>query len=271
MNPRNKATLIDASQDLLGQFSNPKYKEAFCAVEDKIDFPGIKSLLDAEKIIALDTTGVSPKMVQTIGILLKLEYQRIVLARLHSTEKPPFTFFMCDEYKFFASTSDSGSQGDDYFVSLSREANCMNIVLLQSPVDLVAKLGEAKARVLMANFRSKVFLALTDSKDAKLASEICGEQWENITSQTFTERAKATKWNPVVDKVDGRNATIEENVTYSQNKRALFDPIDFQQLQKFQALASIYDGKGQRTTKLYLKPVFEDITTPYSELYERYL
>ncbi len=271
-NPRNKATVVNAALNLIGEFSKPEVAHTFCARQEEINYPGMMALLDQGKVVCL-SMGASEKLAQIVGMFLKLEFQRAVLDRVKRAAGKPelirrIVFFLADEYQNFVSVAHrAGGQGDDNFFALSRESRCINLVLSQSPVSLSARIGKDRARVILANLRTKVFLSLTDAEDAELASALCGKDWKKIPVVTVAENTSGSRWNPVTRSTHAKGASVSESVAYREEKRALFEPIEFARLSTFQAIVLGFDGTRQIAPGVvYLKPAFADPMTPYPQI-----
>lgn len=263
-NPKNKATVISAATIVTGLFSKPEIAKTFCPKEKEIDFPGFDEVINSGFIVGLDMPdsryGV---MAQAIGTMLKLEFQRSALGRVSRRADDPTTntkrplLFMADEYQNFVSSGGKGAEGDDAFYALSRQSRCVSIVLTQSPVSLESKIGETKSRVILASLRTKVFLALTDPKDAELAASMCGKDWIDRETSAYQEQIQSASWSPINNTFSGKGSTVSQNLSYSQQHSHIIEPVMFQRLRLFEAIVVGFNGVQQREPwKIYLKPDF---------------
>jgi len=266
MNPRNKATLIDAALDLVEPFASPELAETFCPTVSA--FPGLSTLMEEGQIVVFAPDERLGRAAITIAILLKLEFQRAGLGRIQRAEATgePISrlwAFVADEYQSFVTV---GEEGDDAFVALSREALITNIFATQSLAGLQARIGEARLRTLLGAIRSKLFLTLTDPTDCQLASRIAGEIYRQVQTTSFSEANKDARLNPLTDTLQAGSTTVSEQRSYNEQLRPDFLPVAFSRLNAFEAIACLYDGARQRPpVKLYLKPAFLPRELPHNQ------
>lgn len=256
MNPKNKATLIDAALDLVEPFAAPDLAETFCAQGGEID--SIGTLMEKGEIVVFAPDERLGRAAITAAILLKLDFQRSALNRLKQAELTGIELtrlwaIMIDEYQAFATV---GEDGDDAFAALSREALVTNIVATQSLAGLQAKMGEARLRTLLGAIRTKVLLTLTDPTDCQLASRLAGETYKPIQSTSFSESNKNARLNPLTDTLEAGSTTVSEQLNFSEQLRPDFLPAAFARLNAGEAIVCSFDGQRQRTVKVYLKPAY---------------
>lgn len=269
-NERNKGTWVSAATDITGLFSKPEIAETFCPPEAAIDFPGFPSLVDDGRVVMLGMPdGKWGAVAKSVGILMKLEFQRAVLSRVArddaNTQRPVFS--MIDEYQNFVTVSGSTGEGDDNFFALSRESKAVNIILTQAPVSLIAKVGKEKARVLLASLRTKVFLSITDPEDQEWAANVCGKRYADTESIAYREQVQNARWDPITKDMAGSGSTVSEDRSYREELRHDFLPADFGVLPSFCSIVSGFDGRAARAPSMvYLHPDFADRETPYIEL-----
>lgn len=267
MNPRNKATLIDAALDLTEPFASPELAETFCP--EQSECPDLRELLESGHIVVFEPDERLGRAGSTIGILLKLKFQRAALGRLKQAEVSgqPISrlwAFIADEYQSFVTV---GEEGDDAFVALSREALISNVLATQSLAGLQAKIGEVRLRTLLGAIRSKVFLTLTDPNDSQLASRIAGETYRQVQATSFSEANKNARLSPITDTLQGSSTTVSEQRSYSEQLRPDFLPVAFSRLNTFEAIVCSFDGERQRAPlKLYLKPAFLPRELPHNQI-----
>ena len=263
-NDRSRAIVLNGARNLLGLFEQPDIRHTFCPAEDEITFPGFDTVTDEGLMVVLDMpqSRYGP-LATAVGTLAKLEFQRAALARVARAAKDREVntarnlFFFCDEYQNFVSVGGTQGEGDDNFYALSRQSRCISVVLTQSPISLIAKIGEEKARVILASIRTKLFLALVDPQDAKLAADICGEDWQTVESVSFSEGLKDATWNPIDSSMSGKEIRVSETHQQVQQKTYLVEPITLTQLRTFETIISGFDGiKQLAPSKVYLKPDF---------------
>lgn len=264
-NQENKSTIGSAFLQITGPFSDPEVADTFCPPESDLSFPGFPACIDNGWIVALDAPEDEFGTLNNIlGIFLKLEFQRAALGRISRSKRDPRTnttrplLFLCDEYQNFVSiTSQRCRDGDDKFVALSRQAKTLNIVATQAPVSLMSKIDETKTRTIMASYRTKVFLALEDPKDAEWAADLCGKDWLDVKNTSFNESVSDAGWSPLDGQMSGSRSTVAENVSYNVQLRHIVDPVKFKRLRRFEAIVSMFDGdRNLPPFKVYLKTTF---------------
>lgn len=285
---RSRGIFVSATKNVTGLFSVPEIRDTFSPQEQDITFPGFENIINTGQIVVIDMPdsdyGV---LANAVGTLLKLSFQRAVLSRIARAKKDTTVnttrslFFVCDEYQKFASSSGSAGEGDEQFYALSRESKCFSLVLTQSPMSLIAKIGEDAARVMFASLRTKLFLSMIDPNDAEIAAKTLGEDWVDMENVSFTETVQNAGFNPVDASISGTDASVAESRQLQQTRRYLIEPIRITQLRTFECYASIFDGiKQLPPQKIYLKTDFIPSSLasrfdnprmlPYNELIEAF-
>lgn len=264
-NPKNRATYLGAATNITDPFTDPAVAKTFCPPEDKITFPGFDSCIDKGWIVALDAPAEEFGLVASVlGICLKLQFQSSALSRVARAKKDPSTntkrplVFICDEYQNFVTVGSQRSpEGDDNFYGLSRQSRCCSFVLTQSPVSLQRKIGEEKMRVILASMRTKIFWALTDSKDMQLAADMMSKDWTEKEGRSINENVQDAGWNPINDEMSGSSSTVAESVSFNQQLTHRVQPVLLGSLRAFEAVVYGFDGTSQVPPKrLYLKTDF---------------
>jgi hypothetical protein len=125
--------------------------------------------------------ALNPALAKTIGTMMKVDYQRAVQLRIPRMDAEPDrhyrpTVFICDEYQNFATVGGDNPNGDERFLSLSRQPKCIPIVATQSVSSLKEALTNDGVKTLLQAFRTKVFLTTSDPETARYASELCGKE-----------------------------------------------------------------------------------------------
>ncbi len=264
LDARTRAIVYGAAKSIVGLFDQPEIKASFCPAEEEITFADFNAAIDQGLIIVLDMhhDDYGP-LVNAVGTLISLAFQRAVLARQKRKrvdDKTNITrpvFFICDEYQNFVSVSGNQGEGDDNFYALSRENRCVSLVLTQSPISLIAKIGEDRARVIFNSLRTKIFLALVDAKDAELAADLCGQDWAQAEQVIYNQRADGAAWNPVSGSVSGRKTSIGEARHYGKERKYLIEPVSFMRLRTLESIVVGFDGIHRlEPTHVYLKTDF---------------
>ena len=105
---------------------NPAVARAFCPPNSdppKSDqkrgtpLPPLNEVMEAGKVLALNfPISLNPGVVRTLGVMLKLDFQRAVLrriAKINAASEKTWRdlLFVCDEYHTFATTGDTDPSG----------------------------------------------------------------------------------------------------------------------------------------------------------------
>ena len=251
-------------------FADPAYRDLYSPAEQDIDFINFNDAIQQGKIVVLDANAdIYGPLANALGIFLKLDFQRSMLARpVLNRQNPDYNFtrpmlLVIDEYQEFVSTGASG--GDQQFFALSRESKAVPLVATQSRASLVQKIGEEKTRVLLASLRTKVFLSLTDPLDCEYAAKSCGEDWdtvENISIGENVERAGLAGGGKLL----GQASTVSESRSLNSQKINRFEPTEFRDLPTFTCIIAGFDGKqALPPQRVLLKPCFRPRTETYRD------
>ncbi|WP_215879097.1 type IV secretory system conjugative DNA transfer family protein, partial [Acidithiobacillus ferridurans] len=251
-------------------FVDPKYAAIYSPREEEITYPGGAEAIDRGLISILDATvDKYGSLAKILGIFLKLDFMRAAIARPQKhRDKPDYNFsrlllWMCDEYQEFATT---GEHGDDSFYAVCRESKVFSIVATQSKASIERLLGEDKTKVLLASLRTKVFLALSDPSDAKWASDICGDDWQDVENTAINESVTGASATAKTGYV-GKETTVSQSYSLNRQKVNRFEPVNFRDLPAFAAIVSGFDGAAAKPPALvYLKPYFR----PHTETYKKF-
>ncbi|KPA13561.1 TRAG protein [Candidatus Magnetomorum sp. HK-1] len=158
-------------------------------------------------------------MAKMVGTFVKLEFFREVLKYPDKTRS---SFFMCDEFQSFFTTSQG--KGDADFFERSRQSNHINLISTQNMNGLY-KQTEKKESVknLLSNCAIKIFLRNTDNDTNKYASELFGKKYEGVQSISLDHSGgKLLKGNL------GHSARSVQNLNYQLIPNVRLE--EFQQL-----------------------------------------
>ena len=215
--------------------------------------------------------SMNPGLARTIGTLLKLDFERVVLNRIPEMTKEPRRYrrqvlFLCDEYQSFATAGEFDPSGDEKFFALSRQAKCIPVVATQSVSSLRSVLPGESWRTLLQTFRTKIFLALSDDFGAEMASRLCGKEETLRSSYSLSENDHDAGVSVLTGQAVSRKASLSTSKTYSAHMLPVFEPKVFTELQNAQAVVLAYDGLNPLPpTYCYLKPYHLDRNTSYFE------
>ena len=234
--------------------SDYRVSKAFCPPKEKLNFKGFNFALSKGKIVVLNMNIAEYKnLSKLISAYLKLDFQSEVMYNLsHNRVKP--SVFICDEYAEYVTKTDA-----DFF-SLSREAKCINIVCTQSYSSLKNTLkDETTVKVIIQNLINKIWFRTDDTFTIEEAQKQLGKEFKTLTSTSYSEGAKETKFDYITKSLNSRYSNITESFnTYSQ-KDFVYDTNFFtQNLETFSALAFLSNGsKILKPLKLKMIPYFK--------------
>ncbi len=213
--------------------------------------------------------AMNPGLARALGTMLKQDFQRAVLNRIHAMETDPTrsrrpVVFVCDEYQAFATTGENEPSGDEKFFSLARQARCIPIIATQSISSLRSTLPGESWRTLLQGLRTKIFLALSDDFSARMAADLCGKTERLKPSYSITEAGQDARVSMLTGRPAAHRTTVSAAKTYSVSMDYVFQPKAFAELQNGQAIVLPYDGANpQPPTYCYLKPYYLDVQTSH--------
>ena len=283
--PKLRTSIVEGISVFLSLFDdNPKVKHTFCPPKATYDAPAnqkdakgrplppIADLIDQGKVIALNfPTAMNPGLARALGTMLKQDFQRAVLNRIHKMNTDPSAsrrpvMFVCDEYQAFATTGENEPSGDEKFLSLARQAKCIPIVATQSISSLRSTLTGESWRTLLQGLRTKIFLALSDDFSAHMAADLCGKTERLKASYSITEAGQDARVSMLTGRPAAHQTTVTAAKSYTPRMEYMFEPRVFAQLQNAQAIILPYDGLNPLPpTYCYLKPYYLPVQTSYFE------
>ena len=281
--PKLRTSIVEGISVFLSLFDdNPRVKHTFCPPKDTYDparnpdgihgvpLPPLAELIEQGKVIALNfPIAMNPGLARALGTMLKQDFQRAVLNRIHTMSTDPAqarrpVMFVCDEYQAFATTGENEPSGDEKFFSLARQARCIPIVATQSISSLRSTLTGESWRTLLQGLRTKIFLALSDDFSAHMAADLCGKAERLKPSYSITEAGQDARVSMLTGRPAAHRTTVSAAKTYSLLLDYVFQPKPFAELQNAQAIVLPYDGLNPLPpTYCYLKPYYLDVHTSY--------
>jgi hypothetical protein len=280
--PKLRTSIVEGVSVFLSLFDdNPRVKHTFCPPKDTYDaatnadgrhgvpLPPLADLIEQGKVIALNfPTAMNPGLARALGTMLKQDFQRAVLNRIHRTDSKASgrrpVFFLCDEYQAFATTGENEPSGDEKFFSLARQARCIPIVATQSISSLRSTLPGEAWRTLLQGLRTKIFLALSDDFSAQIAADLCGKAERLKPGYTLTEAGQDARVSMLTGRPAAHRTTVSAAKTYSLSLDYVFQPKAFTELQNAQAIVLPYDGFNPLPpTRCYLKPHYLEPQVSY--------
>ena len=233
--------------------------------------PPVERLLESGHVLALNfPVAMNPGLARTLGVLLKLDFQRAVIRRIPEIAAQRDRvwrdlLFVCDEYHAFATVGETDPTGDERAFALSRQARLIPIVATQSISSLRSALpGDESWRTLLQCFRTKVFLATSDEFTARAAAELCGRRDRLKAQYTLSEAGQGTHISLLTGRATASRHTVTASKSYTPHHDYIFPARVFTELQNAQAIALPYDGLNPLPPQYcYLKPYYLDVQTSY--------
>lgn len=229
--------------------------------------PPFADLIEEGKVCGLNfPVALNAGVAKAIGTMMKQDYQRAVLLRIPKMENNPDRYyrpsvFLCDEYQHFATVGSNDPNGDERFLSLSRQPKCIPIVATQSVNSLKDAIPAAGFKTLLQAFRTKVFLATSDPETAKYAADLCGKAEKVRINYSVSESSNDAHVGLLSGKASANRSSISASKTYQRQKDYVFDERRFYALKNAQTITVAYDGINPLPpTYCFLKPDFLPLT-----------
>lgn len=289
-----RTSIVEGVSAFLSLFdSNPAVMRVFCPPKETFDpeinkpdengrfpygipFPALSDCVESGTVIGLNfPIALNEVVARTLGVLLKLDYQRAMLLRIPKMSSNPEKHFrpnvICiDEYHQFATVGESGT-GDQNFFSLSRQPKAIGLVATQSVISLRNVLGSDDAyKTLMQTFRSKFFLNTADDITALYASSLCGKDDKVQESFSITESNQDARTSMLTGRTYGTKTAVSAGKSYSVRQLERFATKEFFSLKSAQSIALVFDGVNPLPPSfLYLKPWYLPREISWWDLYRR--
>ncbi len=174
---RTKTILKTTLAAMLGPLaSDPKLQRVFCR-DTNFSF---RDVINDGKIVLFRGRNLDPQASRLIAVCLKRDFQMWIRRRygvaavdngLNTTRT---MVFLADEFQEVVTCG--GSEGDDGFTAVCRDARCAYIVATQLKASLdVAIKNEAQLNMLLGNLSSKIFFKLSDKGTQELGAFFSGK------------------------------------------------------------------------------------------------
>jgi hypothetical protein len=276
LRPDIKTSVVQGIAVFLSLFdTDPQVKRIFCPPKELYEgkpcladpkgqvMPPFSDLIEGGKVCGLNfPVALNPGLAKAIGTMMKQDYQRAVMLRIPKMDVAPHlhfrpTVFLCDEYQNFATVGASDPNGDERFLSLSRQPKCIPIIATQSINSIREALPGSGYKTLLQSFRTKIFLATSDPDTARYASELCGKTEKMRMNYNLSENSNDAHIGFLSGKATANKATISASKSYQMHKDVVFEDKAFYQLKNAQSIAVAYDGINPLPpTYCFLKPDF---------------
>ena len=202
-----------------------------------------KIVFDEKSIIVLSVPiGENRTLSKILATILKLEFQKFVLSNISN---PIPVFFIADEFQEFCNVADTN------FLSLSREAKCINIISTQSYSSLKSTLkNEENTRVLIQNLVNKIWFR---NDDIYTVSEVIKQLGKiNIVRENKSVSESSTESKKYMFRDGFRNtkSSISKTLNYVETKENEYDENFFtRELKTFEALVMLMGKEGMKEPK----------------------
>ena len=181
--------------------------------------------------------GNNRALAKIIATCLKLNFQKYVLSNIKNATP---TFFIADEFQEFCNVEDS------HFLSLSREAKCINIISTQSYSSLNSSLKDKEAsRVIIQNLVNKIWFRNDDTYTIEETIKQLGKINVIRENKSISETGQDTKKYIFKQGFKNSKSSISKTLNYVESKENEYDENFFtRELKTFEALAFISDGNS---------------------------
>jgi hypothetical protein len=187
MADRQKSGVRGTITQLLDEFLVAPFREIFTRPSTL----SIGDMIDEGKILYVHMPASNrERMSRLVNALIKLEYQRAILARPNKTRP---SFFLCDEFQTFYTTGEG--RGDSDFFERSRESVHANIIAAQNLSAFMKRTrNQHDVKNFLGNCAVKIFLRQTEEETNRWASGLFGQRSEIIVT-TSEQAAMDGSWS----------------------------------------------------------------------------
>jgi len=137
---------------------------------------------------------------QFVQSIFKYVWQKATERRTKSEDMTP-VFLWADEAQFFINSHDVK------FQTTARSSRACTVYLTQNLPNYISALGENLTYSLLGNLQTKIFHQNSETKTNKYASEIIGQNWQDILTTSSNK-------NPDKDLSSSRGTSFNEQVQY---------------------------------------------------------
>ena len=211
----------------------------FCKINNKniIDF-------NNNKIVVLSLNiGENRALCKIISTFLKLSFQKYVLSKLSNPEP---VFFIADEFQEFCNSEDA------HFLSLSREAKCINVISTQSYSSLISNLKDKSAsNVIIQNLVNKIWFRNDDNYTISEIVKQLGKINTIKQNTSISESGGESKKSFLKEGLRNKKSGITKALNFISVKENEYDENFFsRELKTFEALALVNTKQGIITKKV---------------------
>lgn len=196
------------------------------------------------KIIVLSLNiGENKALSKIIATFLKLSYQKYILSNISSGIP---SFFIADEFQEFCNVDDA------HFLSLSREAKCINIISTQSYSSLKSTIKDSNAtNVIIQNLVNKIWFRNDDNYTISEIIKQLGKRDVIKENKTISETGQESKKNILGGGFRNKKSSIAKALNFVTTKENEYDENFFsRELKNFEALIFMPTGSEVVTKKI---------------------
>ena len=216
--------------DIYNQFCTKSQKEAVYFSNNKI-------------IVLSINVGENKTLAKIMATFIKLAYQKYILSNISSNSS---SFFIADEFQEFCNSDDAE------FLSLSREAKCINIISTQSYSSLKNVLkNQSASDVIIQNLVNKIWFRNDDNYTISEAVKQLGKINVIKENRSISESGQESKKNILGTGFKNKKSSISKSLNYVCMKENEYDENFFSRnLKTFEALTFISTKEGIVTKKV---------------------
>ena len=196
------------------------------------------------KIIVLSLNiGEYRALSKIVSSFLKLSFQIYILSNISN---PTPAFFIADEFQEFCNEQDAN------FLSLSREAKCINIISTQSYSSLNNALKDTNStNVIIQNLVNKIWFRSDDNYTISEIIKQLGKVNVVKENRAVSEAGDESKKYLFKEGLKNKKSSITKSLNYVTVKESEYDENFFsRELKTFEALAFITTKEGIIITKV---------------------
>ena len=151
-------------------------------------------IVDEGKIVLVSVSPAEPMMAKIICTLVKVLFQRTILARLDRVRVGSLRNFKrlvvlaVDEYSAVASEIQGQPMGDGIFLSQCRQNGCIALLATQSVNLLQSSSLKEHWKAVVSVCAAKIFMRLADNETAEEATKLAGEYDWYLTSSGSSQQ-----------------------------------------------------------------------------------
>ena len=203
-----------------------------------------KLTFDSNKIVVLSINiGENRALAKIIATFLKLSFQKYILSRFNSKHS---SFFIADEFQEFCNIEDA------HFLSLSREAKCINVISTQSYTSLKNSLKDQNAAsVIIQNLVNKIWFRNDDMYTISETIKQLGKINVTKENRTVSESSQESKNSIFTNELMNKKSSISKSLNYVLVKENEYDENYFtRELKTFESLVFISTNEEIITNKV---------------------